>query len=349
MAPVHGLTGRVRMVRIGKMRNGFKRRKGSQEFPAAVPWFIPDVKEGVDLEAIYEALKPYNPHVKEWNIEAWQKPWSSSSGIIGPNVLPITIPIEDAPPWNELFPQWLKCYRSGGLICKGDGQNVLYRVNGDTGVVLDAEALEALECDPRTCAKFSPPRPKDGEKEKKPQCGVVGTFHFFLRGYPGFEVFVYETGSRNSITNINTQLLMFRGHFKQVMGLQALLSVSMETFEVRGSKKTAPVCRLSIDPKMAVVAPHLVSTPQAAEYDHPQPVEFYPDAAPVEESDVDDEVEVEPPKCCRPSCARALSSAEVDECLAYGEEIGSFTLGSSEFYCAGHLAEVKKAREIEKG
>jgi len=337
--PIHGLTENVRLVRIGRFRLGFKTRRQGKEFPQAVPWFIPDVKDGVDLDALYAALEPYNPHVETWDVDKWSVKRKGDK-MVGPTVIPVSLPIEDSFPWDNIFPQYLKCYRAGGLICKGDGRNVLYRVDTDDGHVCSAEELDNLECNRERCPKFTPP-PESG---LKPQCAFVGTFHFLLRGYPGFESFVFETSSPNSIKNINTSLLMLKGMFGKLLGLPALLTVTLENFEVQGQSRQAPIVTMSLDPKAEHIDPvatkqFLAMKEEQEAEEPPQPVDFYPDEAPVEE---------EPParmfQCFHPDCDKELSSAEVDACVARAQDKGIIVPVEADYYCKEHLTALMEAQ-----
>lgn len=324
--PIAGLTDRVRLDRIGRLRLGYKYLTPSRadpkkkvEVPQAVPWFLPNLKQDIHMAQVLDILKPYNPHVEDWDPDKWEVKPDRDGTPVGPNVVPITIPLDDSlgNGWNNIFPQWWKAYRSGTCVCIGDGRMVKYRVDKKTGEVLSADVAPVGECEPNTCQLAY-----GASTSQQKLCNRVGTFSFFLRGFPSFQVFVIDA-KKMSILNLNTALLMMKGQYGSLQGLPALLTVSWEHFTVSGKQQTAPILHLGIDPRedyarfgtQRQIGAEKIGAIETAAADEPPDVT--PDAQ--DESENAQEAASDDPSApACPVCGKAIPSAQVDLCIAAG-------------------------------
>lgn len=84
---------------------------------------------------------------------------------------------------EKVFPQYLKRYKSAGLICKGDGETATC-VNEETG------ALEEQEC---PCDYL-----------EKGDCSRIGILRVRIQEIPTFNVYQITTSSFNSMVNVNS-------------------------------------------------------------------------------------------------------------------------------------------------
>jgi hypothetical protein len=318
-----GLTKRVRLDRAGRFRLGFKYQSGKRELPRATPWFHPVLKENIYMAQVLDILRPYNPHVKDWDPDSWRRKHEPDAEPIGPNVIPITIPLDDSVEngWNNIFPQWRKAYRGSTCVCIGDENTVRYRVDKKSGKTLSADVEFIADCDPNTCElAYGAPDPK------KKLCNRVGTLSFFLRGFPSFEVFVIDA-KKMSILNLNTALLMMKAQFGSLQGLPALLTVSMETFTVGGKQQPAPILHLKLDPKVDYTQfgpARQLDAPESASLlgqddEPPEEAAVEPDLGEVAEDEQDRAaagMDDGAPTCN--ICGEPLTSAEVDQCTKLG-------------------------------
>ena len=209
------LSGRQRWTRAGKWKLGEKRKKDPDgpEYPAKIDYFRAAPANADDMPRLYAAYG--------------EKPKS----------LPIMFPIDDEPPWDRVFPQYLKCYGTSGLKCKGDGRSVLWRVDTDGSV---HELDDGLVCDPNTCQYY-----------QNEDCGRVASLKFMLRGYPSLSFWQLDTGSVIGITNVNSKLAMLKtmrafGH--GIDGIPLILKVYPVEVKPKDRKFTVYVIDIDLDP-----------------------------------------------------------------------------------------------------
>lgn len=94
---------------------------------------------------------------------------------------------------TDAFSHWYKLYgRGAGLRCKGDGE---WADRYETG-------QENVPCDGPEDCEFSLANGSHG----KPGCSRKATLSYFIKGLPKLQIFQTDTGSRNSIININSGL-----------------------------------------------------------------------------------------------------------------------------------------------
>jgi hypothetical protein len=155
-----------------------------------------------------------------------------------PKLLDILIPVEDEEKWA---PQYYKLYsRTQGLVCKGDGCNAQRLFDTSTGERAHKTTTQVVrreyECAGRKCADYIA---KDGCKE-------VMSLMFILYKVPGMGIWQIDTGSINSIININSCADYIRAVFGKVSWIP--LQLTIEPKEVQnpetGKRQTVYVLNL---------------------------------------------------------------------------------------------------------
>jgi hypothetical protein len=132
---------------------------------------------------------------------------------------------------EEIFPQYYKRYGSGtGLVCKGDGEIAMT-------LVPDRKQMQETQCPGRECEHY-----------KANKCTEVGNLIFMIRGVDRFGVYQLDTGSYNTILNINGGLEFVKqitnGRLKMV---PLILEVIPQEVNPEGKKKTVHVLRIEAD------------------------------------------------------------------------------------------------------
>lgn len=120
--PIKGLSDRVCLPRLGKIRLGIKVEGNRNPYPQAVDYFVcPDAVKSV-----------YGDKPRELNI---------------------IFPTEDASCWAS---QFYRCYsRAGVLICKGDGERATVLAGEEGGAPLARNSiLKEVECHPEHCPEY---------------------------------------------------------------------------------------------------------------------------------------------------------------------------------------------------
>ena len=222
MSPIKGVTDRPRRLpRIGKIHLGVKivpEGHPEKEHPKATDYFVFD---------------PACPQYKEL-VAVFGKE---------PKELRILIPTEDE---EKFAGQFYRLYsRTRGLVCKGDGETATRMVDKATGQLANRDSKEVdmieYQCKGRDCPDYGPRA-----------CGEVMNLQFLLPEVSGFGVWQIDTGSINSIFNINNSLDLVR----QVYGRVAMvpLVLALEPKEVTnpddGKKKTVRVLNIRSLDKM---------------------------------------------------------------------------------------------------
>ena len=162
-----------------------------------------------------------------------------------PTSIPITLALDDEWPWDKVFPQYMMMWKHGaGLVCKGDGELVHYRVTAQ-GKKLTVE--EGLVCDPETCEYAL----KDAKGFVR--CRRVASLQFLIR-HPKLNILAVwqvDTGSIHSIININSRLRFFKdmdsfGH--SIQGIPLVLTVTPREVHPDQKKRIVYVLDLELDP-----------------------------------------------------------------------------------------------------
>ena len=223
--PINGLTETRRIPRLGKIHLGF--RDPVKGYPVRTKYFVfpkdhPQYKELVNL---------YGPE---------------------PTELPILIPVEDSEKW---YSQFYRAYsQSRGLICKGDGiEATRMVVKGTTDIPWKDEdpkrplevEMKTMECAGRNCPMY-----------QMKKCGEVANLQFLLPEVPGLGVWQIDTGSINSIININSAAELIRNIYGKIAMIPLLLTLEpKETNNPETKKKqTVYVMNLRANMKLADLA-----------------------------------------------------------------------------------------------
>ena len=260
--PIKGLTDRpTRLPRIGKIHLGVKVKKGGKpEYPKATDYFVFEPQH-----AQYDEL--VTTYGKE------------------PKELRILLPVEDT---EHFAQQYYRLYsRTRGLVCKGDGETALRMIDKATGAVANRDTTDVtmspMTCDGRDCPEYGPRA-----------CGEVMNLQFILPDVGGFGVWQIDTGSINSIININSAVDMVRSVYGRVCMVPLILT--LEPKEVTnpddGKKKTVRVLNLRSPDKMieayhkATIPPIQLMTGIAAEIAEPEAAELPPAGDEVIHSDL---------------------------------------------------------------
>ncbi len=204
--PIKGVTEVIRLPRLGKIRLGLK-RESSEGFTYPVPtdYFVcPD-----------EVRKVFGDK---------------------PTELQIMLPTEEPHQWAS---QYLKCYSAyRGLICRGDGETAVARVDIRTGRIATHKDMETelreITCDPKTCAYYESGR-----------CKRVMNLQFLIPKCPGFGVYQLDTSSYHSIVNVNSMLELIQSVCGRLSMIPLSLKLVEKEVEVEGRKKMVRVLFLS--------------------------------------------------------------------------------------------------------
>ena len=219
--PIKDLTESVRLPRLGKIRLGT--RHPEKGYPMKADHFVfpkdmPNRKELVDL---------YGEETKS---------------------LPVMIPVEDEEVWAT---QYYRAYsQTYGLICKGDGEIALRMVDTETGQppVHDKACtvrLQEIKCLAHDCPEYL---------SKK--CHEVMNLRFVLPEVPGLGIWQIDTGSKNSILNINSCAKLIKQAFGRISLIP--LKLTFEPMQVNnpdnGKRQTVYVLNLRSDITIAQLA-----------------------------------------------------------------------------------------------
>jgi len=165
-----------------------------------------------------------------------------------PKEIRILIPTEDDEQWAT---QYYKSYnQTYGLVCKGDGELAMRMVDVITGKLPTANkagtvSLHEMECLGRDCPEY---------QAKK--CHEVMNLKFIIPELPGLGVWQIDTGSKNSILNINSCARIIKRAFGHISLIP--LKLTFEPMPVNnpedGKKQTVYVLNLRTDVTMAQLA-----------------------------------------------------------------------------------------------
>ena len=164
-----------------------------------------------------------------------------------PKEIRILLPVEDEEQWAT---QYYKAYnQTYGLVCKGDGETagrmVDIKAGGLPGKGTETVKLTEIACKGRECPEY---------QTKK--CHEVMNLKFIIPEVPGLGVWQIDTGSKNSILNINSCAKVIKRAFGRVSMIP--LKLTFEPISVNnpenGKKQTVYVLNLRTDVTMAQLA-----------------------------------------------------------------------------------------------
>lgn len=219
--PIKDLSDDVRLPRLGKIHLGT--RHPEKGYPQKADHFVfpqdhPDYKKLVEI---------FGEKPKELNI---------------------LIPVEDEEIWAT---QYYKAYnQTYGLVCKGDGEVALRMVDIQSeelpqAKVSGAVTMKEIECKGRNCPEY---------QAKK--CHEVMNLRFILPEIPGLGVWQIDTGSKNSILNINSCAKVIQRAFGKISMIP--LKLTFEPIQVNnpetGKRQTVYVLNLRSNITLAELA-----------------------------------------------------------------------------------------------
>ncbi len=204
--PIKGVSEVVRLPRLGKIKLGIKKENAEGiPYPSPTDYFVcPD-----------EVKKVFGEKPRE---------------------LRVMFPTEEEGQWAS---QYLRCYSATrGLICRGDGETAVARLDILTGEMASKESsateLREITCNPAKCAYY-----------QKDQCRRVMNLQFLLPDCPGFGVYQLNTTSFYSIVNVNSSLELIRGTCGRLCMIPLLLKLVEQEVQPGASKKIVRVLSLT--------------------------------------------------------------------------------------------------------
>ena len=206
MSPIQGISEIVRLPRLDRIRLGIKKK----------------TNDVVYLEPTYYFI--CSPEVRK---------------VFGdkPSALRIMFPTEDETQWANLF---LRCYSvSRNLICRGDGETALARVDNETGATtaggVTNTGLREITCNPDSCTYY-----------RQGQCQWVMNLQFLIPDCPGFGIYELGTSSPYSILNINLSLGLIRSIYGRLAMIPLCLKLEKHGVKAGENKKTERFLRLTV-------------------------------------------------------------------------------------------------------
>ena len=224
--PIKDLTENVRLPRLGKIHLGTKHpEKG---YPMKADHFVLPVDHA-----------DYGELVKVF-------------GTV-PTELRILIPVEDEEAWAS---QYYKSYNlTYGLVCKGDGESAMRMLDVKTNQLPKADTPGTVKMQEMLCLGRGCPDYKNKEKGK-PQCHEVMNLRFILPEIPGLGAWQIDTGSKNSILNINNSARIIKRAFGRISMIPLKLTFEPQQVNIpeTGKKQTVYVLNLRTDVTLAQLA-----------------------------------------------------------------------------------------------
>ncbi len=240
--PIKGVTEVVRLPRLGKIRLGIKKENASGvSYPFQTEYFVcPE-----------EVRKVFGEKPRE---------------------LRIMFPTDDQTQWAS---QYLRCYSaSRGLVCRGDGETSVAKIDVRTGEIASKESAETemkeITCNPAKCAYY-----------QKAQCRRVMNLQFLLPDCPGFGVYQLDTSSFFSIVNVNSSLELIHGTCGRLSMLPLSLKLIGQEVQPEGKKKTVRVLSMTAPYSLAEIQRYAQIPPGQALLlpppDNEAPDDLFPD------------------------------------------------------------------------
>lgn len=259
--PIKSISDVRRCPRLGHIRLGIKKvsEKSGKEYPAEVDYFILDPETGDQQR---------NEELKAQFKELYGEK---------PTAIKIMFPPVDP---DIFFAQWFKRYGSGTLLkCKGDGETAV------CALPEFAEGLEIIGKDEMGLTKVKCLGPECiYQKEEKPSCRRLGALQILLPELSGIGVWQVNTGSWNSIVNLNSALDWLRG----LCGRFAMIPITLRRVPTEiayeGKKSKHYIMQIDIDnvniaqlQRAALVAPEKSLLPALPVPDETRDPLLYPE------------------------------------------------------------------------
>lgn len=266
--PIKGVSEKRRITRGGHLRLGVMRTKFSEKhqrevtYPEKSDHFIADF-EDVTNQEVLEALfyQTYR------SAEGCKIPGCKCGGT-GPRRVTVAFPSEDE---GTFFAQWYSCYGKGsGLKCQGDGETAKR--------IVDGEMVE-VEC----------PSPEGCDFAREHGCRKMARLQVFIRGLPVLKIFQINTGSFNSIVNVNSGIDLMRAARRggSIAGVWFDLTLREQQAQHNGSAVTIYVLDVEIPVSLETLhqltsvfdAPMALPAPSEARDPYLQPVDGHAEEA----------------------------------------------------------------------
>lgn len=198
--PIAGLTEKRRLPRLGKIHLGIKKTKTVNGKEVEYPSAVDYFVCPPEVQAIFSEK---------------------------PKELRILIPVEDE---ERFASQYYRCYsRTRGLICKGDGVNAVRMIDEETGALAEAKSKKVVmkdtPCQGRECPDYNK------------QCREVMNLQFLLPEVAGLGIWQIDTGSINSIRNINSASELIKRIYGRISMIPLMLTVEPHSVQDPEGKK----------------------------------------------------------------------------------------------------------------
>jgi hypothetical protein len=137
-------------------------------------------------------------------------------------------------PFNEIdmvFPAFYQYWVSGGLVCRGDGEHILYTINPQSGktIIRDGQAVLDFEAKDWRCeiGEVLPCSGKDGNLYKKcAECKPNAMLIVLLRDVPRLAYYQIATTSIHNIVNLTEQLTYIKENVGKLQGVPFILKLA---------------------------------------------------------------------------------------------------------------------------
>ena len=209
----------VKLPRLGKVHLGKKVQKaGGVEHPQATDYFV---------------VKADNS-TPEAHAEAFKAVYGDK-----PNELDIMFASED----EEAFAsQFLRYYSRGGLLCRGDGQEAVARIDRTTGAFVDSDSK------PDDVFLAAVPCSDECPKRAEGRCRPVLCLQFILPSVDGLGVWQIDTSSFHSQRNLLSQIELIKGLLGRISLVPLKLRLVPLTVQPLGlPKKVVNVLQLQVE------------------------------------------------------------------------------------------------------
>lgn len=196
--PIKGISDRRRLIRVGKIHLGVKKKQGDKEYPSAVDYFV--CKEDASTPA--ESAAAFKEVYGACECADSTK---HSEDCARPQELDIVFPVDD--PGLFADPNFKMYSASWGLVCRGDGETAMAKwdnaqdgerpegLKGGTWANKDTKSwvYRTIPCLAERCPM---------QDSERPKCKAVMNLQFLLPRVKGIGVWQIDTGSWNSIRAI---------------------------------------------------------------------------------------------------------------------------------------------------
>lgn len=249
--PIKGLTEKRRLPRIAKLHLGIKvsTKDGKSQYPKAVDFFVLPMREGSGDAFLEQAVRYRQAEALLANpasvgdalaateakmgdarlkMESLMEPIGRQiSAVYGPlpRELDVLFPSDKS---EEVFPQHYKSYNRGtGLFCKGDGVKAM-RVGGDG-------SMSEIDCLGENCPIY-----------EEGKCSEMANLMVMIPRVSIGGCFQIDTGSINSIIDVNSGIDQVRAHVGRLAMVPCRLRVVRRQVTAEGKKKNIFTLQLGI-------------------------------------------------------------------------------------------------------